>query len=253
MYSVSDAAKMLNVNEETVRRWIRDGKLQAKRAVGRGGNSLSLEDIVAFANQPPRAYLLSLEVWLAENHIAYEKIDDSVAAKDGNVAAAAAAGAAAAGAAGFAATSVATTSVVGASLATGAGIASAALGPIGLGIGAVAGVAYGASKLMKRKNYQKYSIKLVEVEPDSDNSEDGTKAIASACVPELEAVHADLTEMTESTVDSSSENSDPRDSMPTASPMNVLNEIACAKQLLDAGIITEEEFTDIKARLIAKI
>ena len=28
-YSVADVASMLNVNEETVRRWIREGKLEA--------------------------------------------------------------------------------------------------------------------------------------------------------------------------------------------------------------------------------
>ena len=39
----------------------------------------------------------------------------------------------------------------------------------------------------------------------------------------------------------------------TASSLSVADEIAKAKELLDAGIITEEEFSDIKAKLIAKL
>jgi hypothetical protein len=37
------------------------------------------------------------------------------------------------------------------------------------------------------------------------------------------------------------------------SAANVMEEIAKAKQLLDAGILTEQEFTDLKAKLIAKL
>ena len=60
MYSVSDVAKMLNVKEETVRRWIRSGKLKANRAVGRGGNTLALEDIIDFANNSSNGTLKQL-------------------------------------------------------------------------------------------------------------------------------------------------------------------------------------------------
>ena len=79
-YFVPDAAKMLGVNEETIRRWIRrkEGNvLKADHSRGRGVRStLLLEDIVSFANEPPRVYLKSLIFWLETNGIKYRKIDD---------------------------------------------------------------------------------------------------------------------------------------------------------------------------------
>lgn len=246
MYSVSDAAKMLNVNEETVRRWIRDGKLQAKRAVGRGGNTLYLEDIITFANQPPRAYLLSLESWLNEHDIAYKKIEDSSASKKSTGAAAATAAAGA----GVAATGAGITSVASAGFAS----AAAAAGPIGLGVVGVAGIAYGAAKLIKRKNYQKYSIQLVP----SDEAEKCT-AIGLASGKSEEQSSPDISPCIgpqnpdSKEACSSDSDADLSDSTPVSTPLNVLNEIACAKQLLDSGVITVEEFADIKARLIARL
>ena len=247
MYSVSDAAEMLNVNEETIRRWIRSEKLQAKRAVGRGGNTLYLEDIIAFANQPPRAYLLSLEVWLTEHGIPYEKIEDSTNASE-----------ALTGATGIAA------SAAGALLG----------GPVGLGI---AGLAYGASQLTKRKNYQKYAIRLATAdESDSsttvktDCSHAADRAVAKDYYVAKEYQVAEDRIIPKEHISAkallSKDTLDPQ-SLPTsatdhteaqgipsaASPFNVLSEIASAKQLLDAGVITAEEFADIKARLIAKI
>ena len=38
-----------------------------------------------------------------------------------------------------------------------------------------------------------------------------------------------------------------------ASASGIMDEITKAKQLLDAGILTEQEFTDLKAKLIAKL
>ena len=73
-YTVSDVGNMLGVNDETVRRWIREGKIQAKRNMGRGGNSIRLEDVVAFANQPPKSFLGNLVAWLDEHEISYEKV-----------------------------------------------------------------------------------------------------------------------------------------------------------------------------------
>lgn len=72
-YSVSDVADMLGVNVETVRRWIRDDRLKAKRGLGRGGNSLQLEDIVEFVNTPPCNYVLPLMAWLDNHGIPYQK------------------------------------------------------------------------------------------------------------------------------------------------------------------------------------
>lgn len=71
-YSVSDVADMLGVNVETVRRWIRDDRLKAKRGLGRGGNSLQLEDIVEFVNTPPCNYVLPLKAWLDSHGIPYQ-------------------------------------------------------------------------------------------------------------------------------------------------------------------------------------
>ncbi|MBE6957559.1 MAG: helix-turn-helix domain-containing protein [Ruminococcaceae bacterium] len=251
MYSVSDTAKMLNVNEETVRRWIRDGKLKAKRGVGRGGNTLYLEDIIAFANQPPRAYLLSLEAWLTAVGIAYKKVEDS-STKKNNVdsAAVVAAGAGVAAAAGAGVTAADGAGV-------GAGIASAAAlagGPITIGVAGIAGLAYGAAKIMKRKNYQKYTIMLVPAE-EINKSVAGNLNDPNVAEVSASEVLSDLPDDQEVLQLPHSNDDNVRQPI-TLSPsnsMSVLNEIACAKQLLDSGIITTEEFAEIKARLISRI
>ena len=71
-YSVNEVSEMLNVSIETVRSWIREGKLNAKRGLGRGGNSIQLEDIVTFVNKPPRLYMNALRKWLDANKIEYQ-------------------------------------------------------------------------------------------------------------------------------------------------------------------------------------
>lgn len=81
-YSVSDVAKMLGVGSETVRRWIRDGKLLAKRVRGRNGNEITLEDVVQFANCPPLLYQDALRAWLEDHNIAY---GECIMTKDGPV------------------------------------------------------------------------------------------------------------------------------------------------------------------------
>lgn len=75
VYSVSDTAEMLKVNEETVRRWIRDGKLKANRNLGRNGNIITLSDIIDFVNTPPGTYLNVLSKWLDKNNISYQKVE----------------------------------------------------------------------------------------------------------------------------------------------------------------------------------
>ncbi|RQN12475.1 helix-turn-helix domain-containing protein [Clostridium butyricum] len=47
-YTVKDIAEMLSVNEETVRRWIRDGKLEAERGSGRQGSKVSDASLKVF-------------------------------------------------------------------------------------------------------------------------------------------------------------------------------------------------------------
>lgn len=77
-YSVTDVASMLRVNEETVRRWIREGKLVATIKRGRGGSSIELSDIIAFVNRTPGSFAqTSMKKWLKENNIQFS-IDDSV-------------------------------------------------------------------------------------------------------------------------------------------------------------------------------
>ena len=60
---------MLQVNEETVRRWIREEKLPAIRKVGRTGSSIKLEDVIEYANLKPHRYHESMMHWLKENNI----------------------------------------------------------------------------------------------------------------------------------------------------------------------------------------
>ena len=73
-YSVVEVAKILGVGEETIRRWIRDGKLEAKRGLGRNGNAIELNAIVQFANQPPRLYIENLIKWLEKNGFSYKRV-----------------------------------------------------------------------------------------------------------------------------------------------------------------------------------
>ena len=278
MYSVSDVAKMLNVKEETVRRWIRSGKLKANRAVGRGGNTLALEDIIDFANNSSKENLLSLEIWLLEHGYTYKEIENtsksnehskssakSTLAKGTVVGGALGAGSAAAiGAAGT------TAAVGGAGLTSiaGAGLASAALGPIGIGVAGVAGLAYVASKMMKQKNELNYSIQLIP----TDNT---ATEYANSIECTLDSINQNYanTEYTNTTTtqdiiylggDSHTEasehqntqeaSSEAQDSPIGAPPsLGLMDEIARAKQLLDAEIITPEEFAEIKAKLIARI
>lgn len=48
-YFVEDVAAILEVNRETVRRWIRSGKLRAKATSKRNGYRISLDNLMEFA------------------------------------------------------------------------------------------------------------------------------------------------------------------------------------------------------------
>lgn len=76
-FGTKEVAKMLNVNPESVRRWIRSGRLKANCNRGRDGSSIELHDIVTFVNTPPRAYCEVLEAWLHLNQIEYTKVEGS--------------------------------------------------------------------------------------------------------------------------------------------------------------------------------
>ena len=57
-YTVKDVAEMLQVNPETVRRWIRDNKLRAEKTSNKGGNKILESELRAFLKATP-AYATS--------------------------------------------------------------------------------------------------------------------------------------------------------------------------------------------------
>lgn len=57
-YTVKDVAEMLQVNPETVRRWIRDNKLRAEKTSNKGGNKILESELRAFLKATP-AYAAS--------------------------------------------------------------------------------------------------------------------------------------------------------------------------------------------------
>ena len=253
-YSVADVSKMLNVNEETVRRWIRNGKLKAIRAVGRGGNTVFLEDIVDFANKPPRAYLIFLEEWLNKNEISYKRINDFEYSDRTKALGAVTLGAGAATAASAAATALApaTLSVAGISAMT-----TAVAGPVGIG---VAGIAYGAAKLAKRKNQRTYSIRLMGADAEKIDEIQGVLLAEEPKENPVRAGNEDLLsgvhpKTQEAIKVKPAKNNEKKEDIEAdvAASTSVLDKIVQAKQMLDTGIITQEEFSAIKARLIAKI
>lgn len=53
-YSVKEIAGMLNTNPETVRRWIRSGKLEAIQESRKGGNVVTKAMLDAFLKNSPK-------------------------------------------------------------------------------------------------------------------------------------------------------------------------------------------------------
>lgn len=53
-YSVKQIAELLNTNPETVRRWIRDGKLKAEQASRKDGNTVTEDELVKFIKENPK-------------------------------------------------------------------------------------------------------------------------------------------------------------------------------------------------------
>ena len=242
-YSVSEVANILNVNAETIRRWIRSGKLSARRAMGPGGNTIFLEDIVTFANKPPREYLLPLETWLEANGVNYQKIKDtqddekadkSIALKNGS------------------------TLTKEEALMASSGVLAASIPLVGPMVAATAIT----STLAKRKNHQSYSIQLINSSEESTTKSEvsdtkemtidgGREENEDALCPNVfqnageenpnissqGAIDVPVSEAVETTINIT----------------DILDKITHAKKMLDAEIITQEEFVEIKARLIAKI
>lgn len=53
-YSVAEIAKLLNVNKETVRRWIRSGQLKSTKKSKRDGNVIDELDLFEFVQTKPK-------------------------------------------------------------------------------------------------------------------------------------------------------------------------------------------------------
>lgn len=53
-YSVAEIAKLLNVNKETVRRWIRSGQLKSTQKSKRDGNVIDELDLFGFVQTKPK-------------------------------------------------------------------------------------------------------------------------------------------------------------------------------------------------------
>ena len=53
-YSVAEIAKLLNVNKETVRRWIRSGQLKSTKKSKKDGNVIDELDLFEFVQTKPK-------------------------------------------------------------------------------------------------------------------------------------------------------------------------------------------------------
>lgn len=53
-YSIKDSAELLNVNEETVRRWIRSGKIKAFKTSNKEGWRIPKHVLYSFASSNPK-------------------------------------------------------------------------------------------------------------------------------------------------------------------------------------------------------
>lgn len=53
-YSVKEISELLKVNDETVRRWIRDDKLHANKSSRKTGNVVSEKDLILFLESVPK-------------------------------------------------------------------------------------------------------------------------------------------------------------------------------------------------------
>ena len=227
LYNGSDVSKMLNVNEETVRRWIRDGKIKAQRALGRVGNTMFLDDIVNFVNKTPRAYLVSFENWLIDNHIEYERIYDNEQNQGSST-------------------------VISPALA---GVMAGVAASTPLAAPIVMGTGFCASKVIKKKNYQHYIIKITNTfdenpvkieEPKAKTKETSDNSFTDTLPDSYPKRDEDFFEI------------EPHlntDKLPTndLDYNGILDAIARAKRLLDEDIISREEFDTIKSKLIAKL
>lgn len=72
-YSVKEIADMLNTNPETVRRWIRSGKLEAIQESRKGGNVVTKAMLDAFLKNSPKYagignWVISTTSWINNSY-----------------------------------------------------------------------------------------------------------------------------------------------------------------------------------------
>jgi excisionase family DNA binding protein len=53
-YNVTEIAKLLNVSDETVRRWIRSGALRSTKTSNKIGNAIDEQDLFEFVQTKPK-------------------------------------------------------------------------------------------------------------------------------------------------------------------------------------------------------
>ena len=76
-YTVKQVSQLLKTNEETVRRWIRSGKLSATLESKKGGHTISSESLNDFINQAPK-YAPILSASLAASTLTMSAVIGSV-------------------------------------------------------------------------------------------------------------------------------------------------------------------------------
>lgn len=99
-YTVKQIAEMLNTNPETVRRWIRDKKLNAEQSSRKDGNIITEEELQRFLKAAPKYALragagaavamlapgigipLAISAWLSSNALSQEKDDLQIIPED---------------------------------------------------------------------------------------------------------------------------------------------------------------------------
>ena len=62
--TVTEVADILEVSEESVRRWVRENKLAADKKLGRAGHTIHLTALVDFVNRSSAVYLEKLKAFL---------------------------------------------------------------------------------------------------------------------------------------------------------------------------------------------
>ena len=77
VYTVKEVAKVMDVNEETVRRWIRSGRLKCSRNRGRGGNKIMESNLIDFKDDKYTT-MLGWREKLGINHDTVPEVDEIV-------------------------------------------------------------------------------------------------------------------------------------------------------------------------------